>query len=450
MPTTYLLTGDIGGTNSRMGLYSVDDNIPLADPVTYRNQDVLASKMDGIFERHVIAPFLQYCWETNINLAPLEDVEIVACLAIAGPVRNNMVCMSNLHDIVIDGTCISKQIHSKDPYLAKIKVCKIINDFVAQGYGCLTLKPGEVKELNPGSHAKIDPAGPKVCVGAGTGLGECFLTPDAEGVYSCFPSEGGHVEWAPRNDLEIKLWKYVKAKFEYRHRVSIERVVSGRGLANCYEFLAKEFPDRVDKKVHAEFEKGGDLQGKVVSDQAHSTKGSLGEQALEIMCRYVLCLPVPSRIHETLFVVIFFGDVETYGCLLLLFSPFSAYGCEVGSAGVKFIPTGGLYVTGGLTPKNMRFIEGQDSPFMKAYHDKGRVKAILDNVPLFAVLVEDLGVRGALKSAQIEYHKYHHGVGITPTSTKDKNKDTDMGKLLQMSAVAAVGIAVGMVLSKRN
>lgn len=77
----------------------------------------------------------------------------------------------------------------------------------------------------------------------------------------------------------------------------------------------------------------------------------------------------------------------------------SAYGCEAGSAAIKFIPTGGLFVTGGLTPKNIQFIEGQDSPFMKAYNDKGRVTPILEYVPSFAVKTEDLGVRGAHKCA---------------------------------------------------
>jgi glucokinase len=71
----------------------------------------------------------------------------------------------------------------------------------------------------------------------------------------------------------------------------------------------------------------------------------------------------------------------------------SAYGSEVGCAAIKWIPTGGLFVTGGLTPKNIKQIEGSDSEFMKAYYDKGRVSKILDNIPLFAVMVEDLGVR---------------------------------------------------------
>eukprot|EP00934_Nitzschia_sp_Nitz4_P008296 Nitzschia sp. Nitz4//scaffold181_size46380//32888//34250//NITZ4_007182-RA/size46380-augustus-gene-0.45-mRNA-1//1//CDS//3329539525//8286//frame0 len=412
----YLLTGDIGGTNSRMALYSVDDTIPLVEKY-YRNQDCLKAKADGVFEKNVISPFLQHCWETNKHLVPLERVEIVASLAIAGPVRDNKVSMSNLHDIVIDGEAIAdKRFAPKDDeYLATIQVCKIINDFVAQGYGCLTLKPDEVKELVPGSLQKVDPNGPKVCVGAGTGLGECFLTPDSEGAYTCFPSEGGHVEWAPRNALEVKLWQYLADKFSYKHRVSVERVVSGRGLANCYEFLANEFPKQVNQKVHKEFLEAGDLQGKIVSDDAHTNKGSLGEKAMEIMC--------------------------------------SAYGCEVGSAGIKWIPTGGLYVTGGLTPKNMQFIEGQDSPFMKAFHDKGRVTPILNGVPLFAVLVEDLGVRGALKSAEIEYEKYrcgHGGGGDSKSSMSSVFSTSSAAILTGASCVTAlaVGVIVGSLVSK--
>ena len=61
--TTYLLTGDVGGTNSRMGLYSVEDRIPLVVKY-YRNQDYMSEKQDGIFEKKIIAPFLQHCWET--------------------------------------------------------------------------------------------------------------------------------------------------------------------------------------------------------------------------------------------------------------------------------------------------------------------------------------------------------------------------------------------------
>ena len=126
---------------------------------------------------------------------------------------------------------------------------------------------------------------------------------------------------------------------------------------------------------------------------------------------------------------------------LLLFSLSSAYGSEVGSAAVKFIPTGGLYVTGGLTPKNMEFIAGHDSHFMKAYHDKGRVNPLLQTVPLFAVKGQDLGVRGALKSAQIEYQKY---------SGKETKADKKKDMYVYMAAAAMFGTLVGTAVSNRK
>lgn len=347
----YLLTGDIGGTNSRMSLYDTASSMPLTVKY-YRNQETFTEKTDGSFEKFVLAPFLQHCWETVAHLVPIEDAQIVACLACAGPVRANKVTMSNL-GVTIDGNAIEKNIFSEEIYIRKITRALIINDFVAQGYGCLTLDNSEVKELTPGSHKMIDPTGPKVCVGAGTGLGECYLTPNGNGTYSCFPSEGGHVEYNPRSDIEIKLRAYLMTKFGNNHRISTERVVSGMGLANVYEFLAQEFPDNVDKKVHEEFLGAGDMQGKVVSVNAKD--GTLCKQALDIMI--------------------------------------SAYGSEVGSASVKWMPSGGMFVTGGLTPKNIQHIEGKNSEFMKAFRDKGRVSPLLDNIPLFAVMVEDLGVR---------------------------------------------------------
>lgn len=283
MTTIYLLTGDIGGTNSRMHLYDTNSSIHLVQK-TYRNEEVLAGlEGPGLFERRVIAPFLQHCWNTAPNLVGLESCEIVACLACAGVVSNNSVTLSNLGNTYIDGNAIEKQFHCTEPYLARIRVCRIINDFVAQGYGCLTLQPDEVRELLPGSHKLVDPAGPKVCVGAGTGLGECYLTADDNCTYTCYPSEGGHVEYAPRTELDAKLWDYLKVKFNYRHRVSVERVVSGRGLANVYEFLAQEFPDRVDPQVHEQFINAADLQGKVVAENAK--EGTLCRQAMDTMIR---------------------------------------------------------------------------------------------------------------------------------------------------------------------
>lgn len=174
-------------------------------------------------------------------------------------------------------------------------------------------------------------------------------------------------EFSPRTDVEVELLSALRKKFSERHRVSVERVVSGKGLANVYEFLAERFPERIEKDVHAEFMEAGDMKGKVVS--VNSKPGNLCYDAMVIFA--------------------------------------SAYGSEVGSAALKFIPTGGLYVVGGLTPKNLKYIQGQDSPFMKAFKDKGRVSGLLDTIPLFAVLNEDLGLRGARVCALRVSNVYH-------------------------------------------
>jgi len=279
----------------------------------------------------------------------------------------------------------------------------------------LTLKKNEVRHLFGPSDLENLPIGPKVCIGAGTGLGECYLTPtdmeDADTSYQCFPSEGGHVEYAPRNDLEVRMFKFLSEKFATKDRISVERVVSGKGLANVYEFLAQEYPTRIIQKIHDEFLEAGDEQGRVVA--VNATEGSLCQQAMAIMT--------------------------------------SAYGCEAGSAAIKWMPLGGLFVTGGLTPKNIKYIEGSATSFMKSYRNKGRVSPLLERVPLFAVMVEDLGVRGAHKAALIEYEKFLDEGGIASRSKKTKwNQLTKPENVVILGAVAAVSFAVGLSVSKRS
>mmetsp|Transcript_19532 Transcript_19532/g.39575 ORF Transcript_19532/g.39575 Transcript_19532/m.39575 type:complete len:432 (-) Transcript_19532:545-1840(-) len=382
--SAFILAGDIGGTNSRLALFdpahcgssgSGEPPTPLYTH-TYRNTKALKhGDADLTFPMDVILPFLTDCFEKQ-GIAERDG--IVACFAVAGPVRQNRVVMTNVGEhhspdvgkpkqvLVVDGALIEA---TRISYLSKLVRVRIVNDFVGQGYGALDLDlDKECIELVPGSKSIIGPLGPKVCVGAGTGLGECYLTisslaPDTG--YECYASEGGHVEFSPRSDLEIELLQYLKEKFKQSHRVSVERVVSGKGLANVYEFLAKKYPDRVDKAIHSKFVAAGDMQGAVVGMNA-GIKGSLMEQAMHIMV--------------------------------------GAYGSEAGSAALKFIPTGGLYVTGGLTPKNISFLEGSDSPFLKAFFDKGRVSPLLDTVPLFAVMEEDIGLRGARVCAMREYN----------------------------------------------
>ena len=135
MMTHYLLTGDIGGTNSRMGLYDISSAIPLCVKIYENEEHLLDGASDGVFERKIIAPFLRHCWDNVPGIAPIELTELVACLACAGLIQDNRCILSNRGSIVVDGTAIVEQTYYQDKYISAIKACKIINDFVAQGYG---------------------------------------------------------------------------------------------------------------------------------------------------------------------------------------------------------------------------------------------------------------------------------------------------------------------------
>ena len=116
---------------------------------------------------------------------------LTACIAVAGPVKDNMVRFTNRDGWIIAGRHIEEKF--------QIKSVQLVNDFLAAGYGLLTLNEStECVVLQEGTK---NPSAPIACIGAGTGLGECFLTPKSQGEYTCYPSEGGHAEFAPRNEV---------------------------------------------------------------------------------------------------------------------------------------------------------------------------------------------------------------------------------------------------------
>jgi len=173
--------------------------------------------------------------------------------------------------------------------------------------------------------------------------------------YQCYSSEGGHADFSPRDQEQVALVEFLKKKFDQKHRVSVERVVSGTGLANIFEFLCAREPETIDAMVKAEVDKAGDLKGAIIAKYQNS----------DALCRRTMNIFA------------------------------AAYGAEAGSAALKWLPFGGLYLTGGLTPKNLPLLSDPKGPFLAALRDKGRVSGLLEEVPVFAVKAEDLGERGA-------------------------------------------------------
>ena len=192
---------------------------------------------------------------------------------------------------------------------------------------------------------KEDRSAPIGVIGAGTGLGEVFMTPrGGDGVYEAWPSEGGHVEFAPRNELEFECLQFIKQKLG--GRVSVERVVSGTGLVNVYEFLRSKFPEhivaRYDDEIMRETKEGGALIGK------YSSEDKLCKQSMAFMLE--------------------------------------SYGAETGNLGLKFMPYGGLYIAGGIITKVLHHVNKKDSVFMKAFRDKGRLSTALYDVSAHALV----------------------------------------------------------------
>jgi glucokinase len=232
-----------------------------------------------------------HCVRTFFKSAAINKPPLAACLAVAGPVKDNAVRFTNRLSWSIQGDLLGSELG--------IKSIRLINDFLAVGYGLLTLD--EDNECITLQSAPKQSAAPIACIGAGTGLGECFLTPTADGEYNCFPSEGGHSEYAPRNDLETAMLCYLKDKFAQRHRVSVERVVSGTGLANVYEFLATYKPDQINPHVHSLIEAAGDMKGGVIATNQDNCR----------LCKLTM-------------------EIFT-----------TAYGAEAGVAALKWLPFGG-------------------------------------------------------------------------------------------------------------
>lgn len=266
---------------------------------------------------------------------------VAACFGIAGPVIDNHSKTTNLPWIV-DGPTIAKQF--------EIPRVQLLNDLEATAYGVLWLRPDELEVLNVGNPPKKRQA--LALIAAGTGLGEAILFWDGKS-YRPMPSEGGHADFAPNNDQEIELLRYLRG--QYLH-VSYERILSGPGLHAVYEFLRdtkKNEPTWLAEKIKvgnpaAEIAQAG-LQG----------QAEIAKQALELFA--------------------------------------TIYGAEAGNLALKALSLDGVYIGGGIAPKLITKL--QDGTFMKAFLNKGRYKKLLSNMPVKVIMNQQTALLGAASVA---------------------------------------------------
>lgn len=321
----YILAGDIGGTKTILAIaYFEDNRINWAHKKRFISYDY-----DSLDE--MIIEFFGEIY--------LKPTDVVASFGIAGPVQDGRVKTTNLPWHVETRELINN---------LGFKNINLVNDFKSIGLGIPYLRDEDLQVLNKGNK---DPKGHVAIIGAGTGLGQGLaIYSQAHKRYRVLPSEGGHCDFAPGNEEEIGLLKYMMQKYDH---VSVERVVSGPGLFNIYNYLAESgFAERsheTRKKLEA-----GDPAA-VISSLAIEGSDALCVKALDMFV--------------------------------------SIYGAEAGNLALKALPTGGLYVGGGMSPKlKEKLIDGT---FMKGFLHKGRLSEFMESIPVYVILNEEVGLMGA-------------------------------------------------------
>ena len=263
-----------------------------------------------------------------------------ACFAVAGPVQNNQSTITNLNWTDINGD------HLQD--ILNIPKVAIINDFAGVGYGVLGLSltnPADIIALTP--HVLPQPQGNIAILGAGTGLGQAFLVWNGT-QYEVKSTEGGHSDFAVSDDLSYEFMKYLQKKYG-KPVVDVERVVSGPGIEDLYTFLSEKVdPDRViDPPLSA---------GKIAELASHHSD-AIAQQTMEMFVKY--------------------------------------YGAEASNLAFKILPYGGIYIAGGIAPKNLTWLTN-DQSFIKAFKNKDRVVQELDKMPIYVVINDQVGLIGAM------------------------------------------------------
>lgn len=207
-----ILAGDIGGTNARLAYFQ-----PQNGHLRLVSERVFPSREHSELGE-IVTQFLSDSGEHPES----------ACFGIAGPVRNGRVETSNL-PWVIEQSRLAKQIH--------LPATLLINDLEASAWGIGVLDEGDLVPLNRVSGPAV---GNQAVIAPGTGLGEAGLFWDGNR-HHVFACEGGHTDFGPQGDLQIELVRFLKARFGH---VSYERILSGPGLVNVYEFLRDLGPGR--------------------------------------------------------------------------------------------------------------------------------------------------------------------------------------------------------------
>jgi len=323
MPTQphLILAGDIGGTKTNLALFGVAGN----SLAILREQRYPSAGYPGL--NAMLREFLGH------DTPPV----IAAGFGVPGVVSNGRAKPTNL-TWGVDATEITQEFGI--PHVA------VLNDLEANAHGIAHLQASDFAIVQNGA---IGSKGNRCVVSPGTGLGQAGLYWDGykHHVWAC---EGGHADFAPRNELEIALLEYLIKQFGH---VSAERVASGLGIENIYKFLRDTGRGKELTVVSEEMKRSN--IGAVISKYAKSGECPLCAKTLDI---FVSCL-----------------------------------GAEASNMALKTMSTGGVFLGGGIPTKLLSHI--QSVAFLHAFNDKGRLTSLMENMPVLVILNDQAALLGA-------------------------------------------------------
>lgn len=315
---TLVLAGDIGATKTNLALFKVEgDNVISLQETQYRSRHY----------KNIIG-----LTNTFIKNSLLPDS---ICFGVAGPVLNGRAKLSNI-EWEIDSNELSR-------YFG-VKNVQLINDLEATSYGLAILNEKDIRLIHKGNG---QPVGNVAVIAPGTGLGEAGLFWDGNYYYP-FATEGGHSDFAPRNEFDFELYNFLHHKFGH---VSWERLVSGPGIVNIYEFL-REVKKREEPNWLKEKFKDADISA-VIS--MHVMQSEICKETMQLFICYL------------------------------------AY--ESANLVLKLKATGGLFIGGGIAPQIVSLFE--DNQFYAAFCQSGRLNYLLKSVHVKIILNSKTALLGA-------------------------------------------------------
>ena len=315
-----ILAGDIGGTKARIGLFDRRGGkaeLVVSDQYTSKDFATLESLLEAFLSEHSGA---------------MKGAIEAACFGLPGPVINGRVRVTNLPWEVAQVDVAQR--------LGLTKV-KLVNDLVSTAAAIPTLGPSSLTTVYEGMGC-VDRAGSCVVVAPGTGIGHALI--HREGGWSVLlPSEGGHANFAPTNDIEIELLRYLQPKLGH---VSVESVLCGPGLINIYSFL-RDTQGGPDSPAL--------VSASDIAAKAMDGSNPLATRALELFC--------------------------------------SILGEHCSNIVLTFLATGGVYLGGGIPPKIASFL--LQGNFLEGYLKKGKQRESVEATPVYIVKDDHAALFGA-------------------------------------------------------